>query len=92
MISEAFLKCCQLLHADGHRDIVKNGVPVSRKFADWNFTLDPEAMQIKLEHKDFPIGLFGVSGGALFSGAENDFINALDAELKRTTTEGKSNG
>jgi len=81
-ISEAFLKSCQLLHKAGFRDIAKEGRTVSHKFMDWEFELDSIAMQIKLQHKGFPCGVFSPSGGAMIDGSESDFIRDLDLALE----------
>lgn len=45
-------------------------------------TIPPVTMLVS--HRDFPAGAFGPYGGAFFSGAEDDFIAALDKQLALT--------
>ena len=82
-ISEAFLKSCQLLHKAGLRDLAIKKENVTHQFMDWMFELDPVAMTIKLQHKDFPVGVFSPSGGAMIGDSESDYIRDLDTELAK---------
>ncbi len=94
-ISEAFVKICKLALDRGFKDLCGIDGCFEHDIDDnWHISLnahmeinkdldgqDVQPFAAIVRHKNFPVGIISPYGGALMSGAESDFIEALDAQI-----------
>lgn len=95
-LSEAFTKTCQLGVMRGHEKLTEiSGCWEHRVDDDWGIILNPHSeihlasdgvevlpFNMHVTHRGMPVGVIGPYGGTLIMGAEDDFIKALDEQIK----------